>query len=420
MKKENALSIDMSTAICIDKKVWYLPEYHVFFETEAPDAESLAWAIKDQGLVPVRERYLQDIARTPKIFFEKHVLHENLRTLTIEMTNGCNLGCPQCYLNGSGRLQKDLFPVRRDIEEKTIFDRLNQILDKSKQKEITLQFIGGEPLFKKGLIRKIIPTLKNMGTAKGIKINFQVITNGVLLDPEIMRFFDFEDVEILLSLEGPAHIQNMLRPFKNGDPTAEIVMRNISGYESKIAIIFLLCQQTRNVTDNINFFLEKGFKGVSFNYAFTVDPNIALRAEDTAFILDDMDRNWSFYETNFLKIRNFRRILGSLDVERAQVISCNAGRNYAAMGADGHYYICQRAYGMENLRLDVLLKPDSPYRAHSVEDFAPCRCCWARYICGGICWFNSWYWPEEYRSIRCNFMREFIKRVARIRFKSKD
>ena len=411
----------MSTIVRIDSKVWYLPEYHVFFETEeAPDSESLAEVAREQGLIPIRERYAQDIARAPKIFFEEHVLHENLRTLTIEMTNGCNLGCPHCYLNGSGRLPKDTSHARREIKEETILDRLNQILDESKQKEITLQFIGGEPLFKKKMIHRIIPTLKNIGAARGVKIHFQVITNGTLLDPEIMRFFDSEDVEILLSLEGPAHIQDRLRPFKKGGSTFEVVTRNISGYESKIAIIFLLCQQTRNITDNISFFLEKGFKGVSFNYAYTADPEIALRAEDTEFILNDIDRNWPFYEANYLKIRNFRRILGSLDAARAQVISCNAGRNYAAMGADGHYYICQRAYGMENLRLDVLLRPDSKHQAYSVEDFAPCRSCWARYICGGICWFNSWYWSEEYRLVRCNFMRELIKRVARIRFNGKS
>lgn len=419
MKTKKDTIVDIGAVVRIDSTVWYLPEYHIFFETEVPDAESLAEVIRGQGLIPVREHYRQAIAEaSSKIFFEEHTLHENLRTLTIEMTNGCNLACPHCYLNGNGQLPNDVSRIRREIKEKTIQDRLNQILDESKQNEITLQFIGGEPLLKKGLLQKIIPALRSIGSAKGVKINFQVITNGILLDPEIMQFFNSEDVEILLSLEGPAEIQNRLRPFKNGYPTAEIVMRNVAGYESKIAIIFLLCQQTRNLTDNISFFMEKGFKGVSFNYAYTEDPHIALRTEDTEFILNDIDNHWQFYETHYLKIRNFRRILGSLDAARAQVISCNAGRNYAAMGADGHYYICQRAYGMENLRLDALLKPDSPYKAYSVEDFTPCRCCWARYICGGICWFNSWYWSEEYRSIRCNFMRELIKRVARIRFRS--
>ncbi len=399
----------------ISPDIWYIPKYHLIIEANRPSVSKIEKHIRKLGLMPVNER---DGVISPDDLVAPNdlKLHEQLQTVTIEMTDACMLKCPHCYLTGSGQLNVERNEGKRNINPTVILDRLTLIISQCKEKQLTVQFIGGEPLVKVRVIRELIPKIRDIAKRYDIEIIFQIITNGVLLGPAILDFFRKNKVEIILSLEGQPDIQDTLRPFKNGSGSSEIILRNVSGYESDISVLLLLCRQTRNLTSVLKYLFEKGFARVSFNFVYTNDPSIALTSEDCNYILDDIDRNWDFYYRNRGRIRNFERISSCLDNSEIQIASCTAGRSYIAVGADDKYYICQRAFGMPEMTLDRLRMPDSTYKIHTVHDSPVCKHCWAKYICGGICWFNEWQWSQEYREIRCNFMREIIKRVIRLQY----
>lgn len=405
---------DDDSLVKITPHIWYLPTYHLFLEAEKPGSREIRKLIKDAKLMPVRERFKEPTGGN--IIGNHAELCKHLQTITVEVTNRCMLGCSYCYLTGTGKLPLNMCGQIRDMDPSQLIRQVENVFSHSAEKQVTIQFIGGEPLIKARMIRDAIPILKSLASRHGIDLNLQIITNGILLGPKIIEYLSQEGVEVILSLEGPPAIQNDLRPLKDGGPSAEIILRNVAGAEKNISILMLLCKQTKNLTSVIRYFLDKGFKGVSFNYVYTTDLRLALTEDDCKQILDDIDANWDFYKTNHKRIRNFERIIRTLDINQARMTSCTAGRQYAAMGADGKFYLCQRAFGVPEFTLESLAKPESSYKAYTVDDFESCRGCWARYICGGICWFNAWHWSDDYRKVRCEFMRELIKRAIKLNY----
>lgn len=103
-----------------------------------------------------------------------------MKTLDLYITNICNLNCEYCYVD----LQKKEIPFDRE----RFFERV-QLQDYDH-----IKFFGGEPLIKWKEIQKIIL----MPALKGKK--FTIVTNGLLLDYEIITFCLKNKIEIVISM----------------------------------------------------------------------------------------------------------------------------------------------------------------------------------------------------------------------------
>jgi uncharacterized protein len=74
--------------------------------------------------------------------------------------------------------------------------------------------------------------------------------------------------------------------------------------------------------------------------------------------------------------------------------NCGAGRRYVGITPDGNIYLCHRFAGVNEYKLghvDIGLVPGSQkniIQAH-VENKTVCSKCWARYLCGGGCFYNA-------------------------------
>lgn len=135
----------------------------------------------------------------------------NLKQLTFEVTDACNLKCKYC---GYG----DFYETHGKREDKYLqFDVAKRLIDylydiwakhqaNSCPHKIVFGFYGGEPLMNMKLIEQIVAYLESLPVIPGVKYGYAMTTNGMLLD-RYMSFLAEKEVMLLLSLDGDEYAQ---------------------------------------------------------------------------------------------------------------------------------------------------------------------------------------------------------------------
>lgn len=136
----------------------------------------------------------------------------NLKQLTFELTDACNLQCRYC---GYGAF----YNTHDKRENKYLnFDIAKQMIDylykiwstykgTSKPRKIVFGFYGGEPLLNMNLIKQIIEYLESLPVIPDTLYKYNMTTNAMLLDKH-MDYLAEKNVTLLLSLDGDEYAQS--------------------------------------------------------------------------------------------------------------------------------------------------------------------------------------------------------------------
>ena len=142
--------------------------------------------------------------------------------LQILPTLACNFKCIYCYEGNT----HDGKTISRNVIE-AIVDYVNKTI-KPTTKFISVAWYGGEPLLALGSIREISVELIKISEKKGCEYIASVITNGFLLTKENINILKKLKTNICqITLDGPRHVHNHMRPLKNGLGTYDIIIQNI-------------------------------------------------------------------------------------------------------------------------------------------------------------------------------------------------
>ncbi|MCP4216082.1 MAG: radical SAM peptide maturase, partial [bacterium] len=191
----------------------------------------------------------------------------NLSKITFEVTDACNLDCDYC---GYGNLYANHDPrENRKMDVKVAKNLLNYLRrywesprNLSRDRSVFISFYGGEPLLNFTFIKEIVEYVKSMGIA-GITFDFQITTNGLLLD-KYMGFLKENDFSLTVSLDGDAQ-NNSYRKLHNGKGSFSRVFNNLKKirqeypfyFENLVNINSVL--HDRNDVDTISDFIMAEF-----------------------------------------------------------------------------------------------------------------------------------------------------------------
>ena len=195
----------------------------------------------------------------------------------ISLNARCNLKCVYCHFankknNGSSKLNE--FRVENiNIVCTNIYKYI---------KENNIQFFkigivgSGEPLLSFNSLRAIVCYFANSDLNKRVKM--YVISNGVLLNDEVVEFFyKYKDIiELNISLDGDYEINTKLR----GCFPDLTLYRKKFGEMPKINAVV-----TKEIILNheriLSYFVDNGFYMINFSKIFaTNDPNIAISDDE--------------------------------------------------------------------------------------------------------------------------------------------
>ncbi len=157
-------------------------------------------------------------------------LNNKVKMITLQITRQCNLRCKYCVYSGNYE-NRGHENVKMSFE--TAKKGIDFLIENSKDNErIFLAFYGGEPLIEFDFIKECIKYYEEKGEGK--EIHTTLTTNATLITEEMLAYLCKHNVNLLISLDGPAEVHNKNRVYCNEDKgTFEKVMDNIDIIKEK-------------------------------------------------------------------------------------------------------------------------------------------------------------------------------------------
>ena len=345
-------------------------------------SEEILNELREQQIIMEKERLYDYYYGRLTQSLRKH-FNPNVLSLILVPTTGCNLACPYCFEPKKNPLT---------MTDETIGDLLESIKNNVNLKEIRLSWYGGEPLMAFPQIKKIWDGLNQDGMPK--IISHSIVTNGVLLDEEKIRFFKEAKLDSMqITLDGAKDRHESLRCFKNGGAgTYNCILANID------KVVEIYPELPLNIRVNIDHENWKDYVTVKKMLAERY-PNSKVGAYEGYLRIDNADKTQLCHPSISKKehldmIRKFRAsgIKESLFPSMTERGCMMQSDNAIIVGPEGEIYKCwndvsdpDRVTG--HIKNPKIGNPSLQLRyMHGCTPFnAECRECGVFPICDGGC-----------------------------------
>lgn len=348
---------------------------------EAPGASSALSALQKWNAEP-----------SPDTTADETPTHQ-VRSMTLNVTQVCNLHCVYCAAGGDGSFGD---PVKRISIDKTL-PQLRFFLGKLQPgDEFRLTFLGGEPLLYPEGIELIVDDVNEFAARKNLHVQFVVVTNGTQFHERSIQLLQKMQAQVTISIDGPAEINDRLRPNKGGQGVSEKTIKGIRElllHKAKIGRIgFSGVFGSRNPDLLAAYHFYQSFDIDWFDFTFdhletckeVSDSYTAELGKVAALAFQEGG------EKQLRKIKLFDTYFEILDQQKKVKNFCGAGKTFLIADARNHLYACPWLVGRkdeivgtgENLFSEKLVAYQKP-----LVELNSCQDCWARFVCGGGCMF---------------------------------
>ena len=110
-------------------------------------------------------------------------------------------------------------------------------LDREHPERLTLTFFGGEPLLNLPVMYDLAERAWAATQARGIKMSITIITNGLLLTPDVVdRLTPYGLSGIKITLDGDRDTHNRMRPLRGGQGTFDRIVENVRHVADRVPI----------------------------------------------------------------------------------------------------------------------------------------------------------------------------------------
>ncbi len=318
----------------------------------------------------------------------------NKFNLTLNVTQLCNLHCHYCAAGGDGTYGD---PVQQISVEKTL-PQIKLLMDRlSSGGTFNITFLGGEPLLYPQAIQAIGSYTQGLARENEIETNFQIITNGTLINDETLDLLSPLKPTITLSLDGPAEINDSRRPQKNGASSTEKALKGWDALlkrKNEFGLILAHAVFNRDHTDVEkvwDFFRTFDVDKMEFTFDVTEKSDEA----NTAFIESFKKTAAKAYEVGgekeLRRIHFFDIYFSQLDQQYRKENYCGTGKSLLSLDSRNQVYQCPLEVSFKDRMVGNAEKINwqnlRPLEKPLIE-LNHCQTCWARYLCGGGCLFN--------------------------------
>src|SRR5437763_3157416 len=149
---------------------------------DASERETIESLVENGFLVDSRENEQQALG---EYFTNLREDTEQLR-VTVLTTLQCNFACDYCIQGDHGEYNKTASKMSMETAERLV-GWIEDRLDVVRPKKFVLAFFGGEPLLNLPVMYLIAERAHQLCEARGVQILINVITNGLLLTPEVVN-----------------------------------------------------------------------------------------------------------------------------------------------------------------------------------------------------------------------------------------
>ena len=218
------------------------------------------------------EQYQDMIAR---LFPE---ITEQVKTVTFQVTDACNLACKYCYQINKGNRHMSLEVAKEYVDllltgKKGFHDYIGT------SPAIVIEFIGGEPFMEIELIDQVCDYFLK----KAIELNhpwaekhiFSICSNGVLyFDPRVQSFLNKHkhNISFSITIDGNKELHDSCRVFHDGRPSYDIAVAGAKDWMSKGyymgSKITIAPENLEHTFNAIKHMVELGYEDIHANVVY--------------------------------------------------------------------------------------------------------------------------------------------------------
>jgi len=187
------------------------------------------------------------------------------RNLKIQLGLRCNYSCSYCSQSN----EIDTATVTKTADAAEFLGQLGDWLAAPPSR---IEFWGGEPFLYFAKLKVLVPELSR----RFPQASLLIITNGSLIDEEIIDFIERYDIEIAVSHDGPAQFLRGADPFE--EPERARWLRELwrrRGPPKRMSFNIVLTAKNRDISANRAWFVER-----------VGDPEVALSTEGAVAVYD--------------------------------------------------------------------------------------------------------------------------------------
>jgi uncharacterized protein len=324
-------------------------------------------------------------------------------SLTLHVSNACNLQCAYCYAQGGDYGMRPRRRMDKAVALRAL-DRMYANFPKVKH----ILFFGGEPLLAVDVIETVCQHVEDRFRRGEIPLlpDFKTVTNGTRIDDEAVRVIRRYGIRTTISIDGPRELHDRLRPTKGGKGSYDAARRGFerivreTGRVPQIEATYTQAHLDAGITmTDVIDFLNREFLftiGTVANVDLPPDHPLALATGDAQGGTSDalahlmmamaegelpkMERSFLFPVLQFIKRKGTR-------------FTCPIGYNSFDITTEGEIYPCQVFVGKRDFRMGTIedFDAEAPSEEHrntrrrllyADKHASPrCRRCWARPFC---------------------------------------
>jgi len=310
--------------------------------------------------------------------------------LYIYLTNDCNLSCTHCYMY-SGK------PKINELPKEEWF----KIIKNAKENGIkSITFTGGEVLKYKDWFEVIKFTKEN-------DIAVTILTNGVLWDEEKVEKSKQYIDEVQVSIDGTnENINAVIRGEGNFDKALNAVKLFVKAGVKTVIATTPTFENIKDIEKTYIDFAKKLLNELQSKYLyFRISQKLITGRQIQA--LNENKKKEYFTITQKLanilypdfSIKNF------INNMTAGSGFKNCGYGGISISSDGKFFLCNRIEELEPFATNkddfksIIKKANYYYELSSVDNVMPCMDCEIKYICGGGCRIDEYYFAGKQSKI---------------------
>lgn len=180
--------------------------------------------------------------------------------LLVKVAARCNIDCSYCYWFRD----KSVYAKPKLMSSAVLgqlLKRVEEQITRYSLPEFSILLHGGEPMLW-GIenFRRIAEECRSISMRTGCAFDLSVTTNGVLIDEAWLDCFDQNNINVTVSIDGPAHIHNIHRRTFQGGPTHALVERAVQLLQTRgIQIgVLAVCNPVHHPREFVDFFTGIG------------------------------------------------------------------------------------------------------------------------------------------------------------------
>lgn len=377
-------------------------------EARLEDLKKILTNLTNKGVIEIKgEERKNFVEKKPRIF-----------EVWMHVTNQCNLRCKYCYVKKTDE----------SMSEEMMLNMGMKVIKNAKKNgfiKVKFKMSGGESLLRFNKIIKFVVEIRKFAKKKNIKVDFVMMTNGVLLTREVTKKLKEMKIRAAISIDGLKKYHDLQRVFADGRGSFDLVIKgvdNLQKDEVKFnASVTITKYNVSNLADLSKFFLSKKIP-FAFNFYRDIGVGKEMRAKDKDLI-KCLSEAYTCIAKDMPKYRITNGLLDGVVIGRPHKNVCGMGKSYVAIGIDGRVFGCQMMIGEENgvyeNNLMKAMKVNDFTDGKGVDSKKDClRCKW-RYVCGGGCPLLSKEKKGDWRakSPYCGVYRAMLPKLVRLEAK---